>query len=312
MTKIFTTFDLTNDIIRNAKSTITETAWGNGSGIITTIQSQSFQPNIDYHLDILISGSNDTQFSIGYGHRSGSFSHDGSPDDKYNVSAVNYAQYISLLGYNNYFNFGNVIADDIYFITFNRDRYKQQLDNLWELTLTSGSYSRIFTNDSTVNSPDISIGGTSYNIVSGSLSGGVSNVNDVYGKVYHEHGLLLFNSAKIRTEFNIPNTIYMQEQFFHLINNGANFKMRNKQQINSSVYFVRIKNQDYNYSNNPSFTSGSYGDLKYNQMGNTPEVFITTVGLYNQYNELLAVAKLSKPIKKDFNKELLLRIKLQF
>ena len=47
-------------------------------------------------------------------------------------------------------------------------------------------------------------------------------------------------------------------------------------------------------------------------MANNPKVYITTVGLYNDANELLAVAKLSQPLSKDFTKEALIRIKLDY
>ena len=52
--------------------------------------------------------------------------------------------------------------------------------------------------------------------------------------------------------------------------------------------------------------------MLYDSFINNPQTYITTVGLYNDNNELLAVAKLSKPMKKDFVREGLLRIKLDF
>jgi len=47
-------------------------------------------------------------------------------------------------------------------------------------------------------------------------------------------------------------------------------------------------------------------------MIDSPQSFITAVGLYNDNNDLLGVAKLSKPLLKDFTKESLLRIKLDY
>ena len=58
--------------------------------------------------------------------------------------------------------------------------------------------------------------------------------------------------------------------------------------------------------------SGSTGEVIYDSFINNPQVYLTTVGLYNDSNELLAVAKLSKPLKKDFTKEALVRVKLDF
>jgi hypothetical protein len=76
--------------------------------------------------------------------------------------------------------------------------------------------------------------------------------------------------------------------------------------------FVRVKNPEFNYTTNPSMISGSTGDFVYSSFVNNPQTFPTTVGLYNDANELLAVAKLSKPLTKDFTKEALIRVKLDF
>jgi CxxC motif-containing protein len=73
-----------------------------------------------------------------------------------------------------------------------------------------------------------------------------------------------------------------------------------------------VKNQEYNFSNNPTFTTGSEGDLAEPTMIGDPKTYITTVGLYNTNKELLATAKTSKPIQKSFTKEILLKIKLDF
>ena len=71
-------------------------------------------------------------------------------------------------------------------------------------------------------------------------------------------------------------------------------------------------NSEFNYSENPSFISGSTGEVIYNYFIDNPTSFPTAVGMYNDSNELLAVAKLSKPITKDFTKEALIRVKLDF
>ena len=52
--------------------------------------------------------------------------------------------------------------------------------------------------------------------------------------------------------------------------------------------------------------------ILHSSMQNNPKVFITTVGLYNNASELLAVAKLSQPVAKDFTKEALIRVKLDY
>ena len=85
-----------------------------------------------------------------------------------------------------------------------------------------------------------------------------------------------------------------------------------EEDVTSTHYFVRVRNQEFNYSNNPTFTSGSNGTFRFSTMKDDPRVYITTVGLYDDSNQLLAVAKLSKPQLKSFAKELLVKVKLDY
>jgi len=73
-----------------------------------------------------------------------------------------------------------------------------------------------------------------------------------------------------------------------------------------------LKNNEYNFSNNPSFTSGSQGTFAHPSFFKDPKTYITTLGMYNNNNELLAVAKLSKPLLKSYNREALIRVKLEY
>ena len=93
---------------------------------------------------------------------------------------------------------------------------------------------------------------------------------------------------------------------------SASFQARSSEKIYSTHYFIRLKNAEYNFSNNPSFTSGSQGQFSHPSMYKDPKVYVTTVGMYNNKNELLAIAKLSKPLLKSFTREALIRVKLEF
>jgi hypothetical protein len=90
------------------------------------------------------------------------------------------------------------------------------------------------------------------------------------------------------------------------------FLARNSEKITSTHYFVRIKNGQYNFTNNPTFVTGSNGELSQPSFVNDPKTYITTVGLYDDQQQLLAVAKLSKPLLKTFTRESLIRVKLDF
>lgn len=90
------------------------------------------------------------------------------------------------------------------------------------------------------------------------------------------------------------------------------FQLNSQENVSSDYVFVRINNAQYNYSSNPTFTSGSSGAVRYQTMIYSPQTYPTTVGLYNNNSELLAVAKLSQALVKDFTKEALIRVKLDW
>ena len=85
----------------------------------------------------------------------------------------------------------------------------------------------------------------------------------------------------------------------------------NTTELNSTIYFCRANHNDFNYSSNPTYVSGSKIRVK-NSTSDSPVSYITTVGLYSADNELLAVAKLSEPIKKTPETELTLRVRLDY
>ena len=90
------------------------------------------------------------------------------------------------------------------------------------------------------------------------------------------------------------------------------FQLNSQENVSSDYVFVRINNAQYNYSSIPTFTSGSSGAVLYQTMIYSPQTYPTTVGLYNNNSELLAVAKLSQALVKDFTKEALIRVKLDW
>ena len=95
------------------------------------------------------------------------------------------------------------------------------------------------------------------------------------------------------------------------ISSGSYFQAQSQETVSSRYFFTRVKNGDFNYTTNPSIIDAN-GNLLFTTLINNPQTYITTVGMYNDNNELLAVAKLSKPLVKDFTKEALIRIKLDY
>jgi hypothetical protein len=96
------------------------------------------------------------------------------------------------------------------------------------------------------------------------------------------------------------------------IKSGSDFQARSAETISSTHYFVRLRNKDFNYTNNPTFYNNTNGQILNEDFVQDPKVFATSVGLYNNKNELLAVAKLSRPLEKSFDKEALIRVRLDF
>ena len=114
--------------------------------------------------------------------------------------------------------------------------------------------------------------------------------------------LLMFNALNLGGE-NFPEDP---------VGDGTGFTLNSQENLSSDFIFCRARNSEFNYSSNPSFISSSTGAIIFDSFVTNPTTYITTVGLYNNSQELLATAKLSRPLEKDFTKELLVRVKLDF
>ncbi len=91
----------------------------------------------------------------------------------------------------------------------------------------------------------------------------------------------------------------------------SNISFNNSTEINSTIYFCRLPVNKFNYSSNPTYVSGSKIRVK-NVASDLPISYVTTIGLYNARNELLATAKLSEPLKKTPQNELTIRVRLDY
>jgi hypothetical protein len=164
-----------------------------------------------------------------------------------------------------------------------------------------------------------------YEIISGSngvaFSGtGYSPSAGSYGLFLPDIATILLNPLALSQSINLEPTRSSDinedntGRLFRAISGSgaASFQLNSEETVTSDFVFVRSRNAEFNYSENPSFISGSTGDVLYSSFINSPQTYITTVGFYNDTNDLLAVAKLSKPLTKDFTKESLVRVKLDF
>jgi hypothetical protein len=154
-------------------------------------------------------------------------------------------------------------------------------------------------------------------------SGSAATTGEEVGLVYYQAGVVVLsgsvfaasqlgNGDLVDTGYSAMATgsnIGMMADSFR--NRLQNISFNNTVELNSTVYFCRASHNEFNYSNNPTYLSESQIRVK-NSTTDNPVSYVTTVGLYSSDNELLAVAKLSEPLKKDPNTEVTLRVRLDF
>lgn len=184
--------------------------------------------------------------------------------------------------------------------------------------------------DSRVNAATITTAGEVYNIVSGTLEDGIYNSSapHYYGQLFKNQGIAVLDGNKLDmscsfltvtgseipgdNSFKLFTSISASARYTDASGDYLGLQGRSGEKVKSSHYFIRVKNQEYNFTNNLTFTTGSEGDLAFPSMIGDPTVYITSVGLYNDAKELLAVAKLNQPLKKTFKLEHLIKVKLDF
>ena len=244
-----------------------------------------------------------------------------------------YGQYRSLIleDENSSFTFGKgnniYTTDNFWVINFERARYKQSLfPGSLNLKL-SGSGGIINLTDDSIDNPVSQFLGSTrvYQLISGSngtagtstTSGYVAGSGS-YGLVFPDLGTILLNPYTLSQSISVsPSRSNNSDglnnaKLFKAIDLGDSFTVNSQETLTSDYVFVRARNSEFNYSENPSFISGSTGEVIYDNFINAPQVYLTTVGMYNDSNELVAVAKMSRPLLKDFTKEALVRVKLDF
>ena len=121
----------------------------------------------------------------------------------------------------------------------------------------------------------------------------------------------MFSSTSGQTGFNFVTASTIEATANAIRNRIYNLSFNNSTELNSSIYFCRVNHNDFNYSSNPTYLSGSKIRVKNSTVDN-PVTYLTTIGLYSADNELLAVAKLSEPLKKDPSTEMTLRVRLDY
>jgi hypothetical protein len=288
----------------------------------------------EYYLDVynLVTSSisSSVQFTTQYGNLYGSGSALINPlVSESSPSRVVYGQYRNLVYGTETTNFsfdGTTIAEDIWVINFARSRYKESLlPGGLTIKLRNSTSQISLTDDSNESTTTKFIGENRYyNLISGSNGSAhtPSAASTSYGFVFPDLNIVVIKASGSNSVFNfVPALVktsaanYNAVKLFQSIGASATagFPMTasSAETVSSRYFFTRVKNSDFNYTTNPSIIDDN-GNLLYTSLVNNPQTYVTTVGLYNDNNELLAVAKLSKPLVKDFTKEALIRIKLDY
>ena len=292
------------------------------------------------------------QYAIAYGNKQGSGSKLNNEDFPTKAVYTQYANLVLPPNDTTFTFAGAVNENHVYVINIQRARLKEKLDpGNWELCL-SGSHlagqdsmtktqgghgiTKLIDN-SGASSATIRDGLRVYSVVSGTIANGellsdTTTTSDNgyskggYGLVYPDLGIIVLNPGRLKqrgirpvgtmtasnTNNNFNSTLFTAISGAAAYNSTYGFQARSEEEVASTFYYIRVKNADYNFSNNPTFTTGSLGALKHSSMIKDPKTYITTVGLYNDKQELLATAKLSKPLLKSFDRESLIKIKLDF
>ena len=298
-----------------------------------------------FYTDVYQTGSTldnaEVQFQVAWGDSRGSGSaYFNSVASDYSPTRDIYGQYRALIlgDENASFTFDAATgSQQIGVISLERSRYKQSF-NPGSLTLKLGNSAGNelnLTDNSQVQTTATFINNTQYyTLISGSQGNPGNNSvlptdSGSYGYVFPNLGTIILNpnalalpssSGGLNISWNESTTDpanYIDSQnpnnriLLNTIISGSAFSLQSSEVISANYIFCRARNAENNYTANPTIIDND-GNLIYNQLINSPVTYITTVGLYNESNELLAVAKLSKPLQKDFTKEALVRVKMDF
>ena len=303
-----------------------------------------------YEYNPAVTTSAEINFAVAYGHVNGSGSVDlATNQDSLVASKGTYYQYKSiLLEYGETkFSFNNNIgtttdSNDIYVINVQRNRYRESMDSgNWELHLSgSNGLFKLIDDSGKKFSDTAGKAGRVFNVVSGALNLGTENAATIYsttetvtgqgfGKFYPDRGIIILNPKAIGSMVgtvkdgtgnligNLSGSAstateqYNHTRLFYAISGSGNFEARRTENVHTQHFFVRATNREFNYSNNPTYvnTDGTFVESSFNT---DPYTYVTTVGLYNDANEMIAVAKTSQPIPKSFDKEILVKVKLSY
>jgi len=343
VSNVYTPFNLVNDkdVVFSSKESISLATWTDNNTELTSFFYDDSKNNRDYFLnsydvDPVTNEEANIQFSISFGnvHGCGAPSVDASFTDDNSPTKAIYYNIKHVIGQeaNDKIIINDVELDRIFAISIRQEQLQDKIKpSAWNLHVNFNSTDVYFI-DNQSTSVDTTL--DKYSIIAvnsdGTPFGGSTTI---VGTVFLDKGLIILDVDVIETL--VGATVFSNcgldsincsgsacdtvATGFADTNNNAvfldgiqSFVMISEIATSSIIYFVRIKHDRYNHSNNTTYVQNDNGDLIYSSMVDNPFTYITTIGLYNDTNELLAVAKTSRPILKTYEREALVRVKLTF
>lgn len=287
-------------------------------------------------------------FDVTFGHYNGSGSYNGGGDVSDSPSKAIYSQYrLKCLDENtSKFTFNGSETDYIYVINFDRARMKDKIDpgnfqiNLSELSgssdlsVNTGSNITVATGSTVISLIDDSSQSSTtrfsnvYNIVSGTMNEGINSNDVVYGQVYVDLGAIILDGRMLDASASFGTVTGSNQngdnayKLFTSISGSStttndrtetyDFIARSIERKTKSQYFLDVGTTEFNFSDNPTFANPTNGDFTQQSFVNDPKTYVTTVGLYNNRYELLAVAKINQAIQKNYQEALKFQINLEY
>ena len=332
------------DKLNGLSISLTEGAF-HTSESLNAIYTSSIQGDSKKYYTDIVDVENTKQFALLYAHISGSGSLKIGEREKDTPSKINYSQYKLFTNddtstFSFYVNsISSSQAEHIYIIKFDKDVIKDRMDagnlqiSLANISNTSSIMTFVDTSHDSTNtkyfddSPYYSFDLVSGSLLTGLHSTGIGTPTDnssytTYGKIYPNMGIIIFDADKLVTYLNfnvntgsnidVKNELQLFSSLKSSMENGKNLFARNTFREIVTYYFVRVPAHHANYSNNPTFAESpsEMGRIKNRNFFNEPVSYITTIGLYDDNKNLLAIGKLSKPVKKTMERELLFNLKL--
>ena len=243
---------------------------------------------------------------------------------------------------------GNKVLHNAYFVNFARAQTKDRIQvGSFKLHVNTDDGEIVLNDEDSVNDVrECLTGEFGYLKVSSSAVSTVAGVNDVQGLLFYEAGVAVI-SPYIFAEYSSSNANpsgsndYINKNILGILSSPTILSGTNDvrdmfvsgtidennygfaqhittasynavTELNSTIYFCRAYNHEFNYSSNPTYLKDSEIVVKNGVPEAQPRTYITTVGLYSDDNQLLAVAKLSEPILKTPENELIARVRLDF